>query len=101
VSKEKKTTMGQKLSLSKEEENELLNLFQLGQPQNLQESPKIQPIVMMRMMAPTALGSRQRVMQPIAPARQQRGIVLANNVQRLPVRQAQLVGQHREKKMKT
>jgi hypothetical protein len=86
--------MGQKLSISQEEENELYNLLQGGQPQKSHETGQPQPVFMMRMMAPTALAPQQRVMQPAVPARKPRVMEPAVKVRRAPVKQAQQVGQY-------
>jgi hypothetical protein len=91
--------MGQKLSISHEQEQELYNLFQVGQPQKSQASPETSPVVMMRMMAPTALGPKRSVMQPSPPVKKQRAIEPTAKVRRVSVRQAQQVGQRRQRKM--
>jgi hypothetical protein len=61
--------MGQKVSLSYDDENELFNLFQLGQYRKRQQTAGTQPVVMMRLMSPTALGAKQRVNQPVGKPR--------------------------------
>lgn len=68
--------MGQRLSVSKEQENELYNFLQIPQPQPqpVQQSPQAHQVVMMRMMAPTALGPNQHVIKPNAPVKKQRMI---------------------------
>ena len=58
-------TMGQKLSMSANEENELMNLFLRGQNQ---QSARINPPARMRMMAPTVFGLQQRAM--VSPGKQ-------------------------------
>ncbi len=78
--------MGQKLSVSQEEENELYNLFQIQRPSAAQETPKSNPVVMMRLMAPTALSPRPRVMQPSSPVRKQRVRQPAAKARRAPKR---------------
>ncbi len=87
--------MGQRLSISHEEENELYNILQVNEPQKSQGTPQAQPVVMMRMMAPTALAPQQRVIQPAVPARKPRVMEPAAQVRRAPARQAQQVIQYR------
>jgi hypothetical protein len=67
--------MGSKISFSKEEENQLYNLFQINQVQQKQKSEQesnTPPVVMMRMMAPTALAPQPRVMKQNRPVKKQR-----------------------------
>ncbi len=78
--------MGQKLSISQEEENELHNLFQIDRPSAAQETPKSNPIVMMRLMAPTPLTPQPRVMRPSSPVRKQRVRQPAAKARRAPKR---------------
>jgi hypothetical protein len=83
--------MGSKISISQEEENELYNLLQINQleqKEKTKEAPSIQPAVMMRMMAPTALAPQQRVMQQNPRVKKQRG-------GKVPARQAYQAVQRR------
>jgi hypothetical protein len=72
--------MGQRMSISQEDENELFNLFQLYRNQAIQQGSQVRPVARMRMMAPTAIGVKTQVAE--SPAR----------VRRTPIRQAQQFG---------
>ena len=82
--------MGQKVSVSQSEQNELYNLFGV----NPSQKPKISPAdpkatkpMLMRMMAPTALAPQQRSRQPKPSVKKQRPVQPAGNVRRESARQ--------------
>jgi hypothetical protein len=83
--------MGSNVSLSPEEENQLNNLFQINQgKQKSKQDPNGQPVVMMRMMAPTALVPQPRVKKQNQPVKKRQ----ARKVQQPPAKQVYPVGEH-------
>ena len=86
--------MGSNVSLTPEEQNQLNNIFQINQgtpKQKTNQDPNGQPVVMMRMMAPTALNPQPRVNRQNQPARKQRQKKKRQN----PARQAYEIGERR------
>jgi hypothetical protein len=92
---ERKNIMGQKMSDSNDEENELFNPLQAGEYQSVQIVPQANPVRMMRMMAPTNPGLRQRGREPNAQGRRQQMINPAGQVRRSSGKRPKKVGRHR------
>ena len=61
----KNHTMGQKITVLEEEENELFNLFQLNQKQRTQQIPDARRGSLVRMIASTSIGVKTRVVELI------------------------------------